>query len=139
VSFTFGDDPFANDSAEGADRVQQTSGPTMLSEPAPVTSIAGPTGPPVPLLGGALAATVVALAMVSWGPAPAVPLVAWALAGPVAILVLGAFFSVDLRRRATALYQSPTWVPWVIRVTVVLIAVGVVFASVRLGDWVARR
>lgn len=142
MTFNFEDDPFTRSgpvppAGEDVDRAEPTIGQIDAVDDvqaAPVIS-----GPPVGLLLGAAVTGSVALGLAPWGPVPVLPVAAWVIAGPVTILLLGAFLSVDMRRRASWLYQSPAWVPWVARALPILVLIGVGLSAWRVADWAARR
>ncbi|MEO3939265.1 hypothetical protein V3N99_21330 [Dermatophilaceae bacterium Soc4.6] len=135
------DDSWTTESEQapvGVGDVWDTDGQTYTGD-GTVSGLSTPASPPLAWLLASLGTVVAALLATPVGPAPLGPVLTWVVAGPVSILLLGTFFSRDLRERARALYQSPTWVPWATRAVVVLVLVAVVASSWRFADWVARQ
>lgn len=123
------------------DSSQATESPgSLASEVAQAPLPATMAHPPTRLLGlaGLIAGFSGALAIAA-DTAVRSLLVAWFLAGPVAVVVFGLYLSRDTRARANALYTSPSWLAWAVRLVVVLIGAAVVVSAWGLADWAARR
>ncbi|MYM20134.1 hypothetical protein GSY69_09180 [Brevibacterium sp. 5221] len=99
--------------------------------------------PPTAILFGVLGAAVLGVAIavflgtvaVGWGPAT---ILGWLLAGPVAIVLLGVFASVDTRRRAEALYAVDPTARLLYGVCAVVCAAAVITTAILAAVWVGR-
>lgn len=110
----------------------------------PVGSL-GVAGPPLRLLGVALAVAVVGFVLAGLSAGAASPVstavlafAGWLLAGPVAIGVLATFHGVDTRRRLSSVYSSPMWLRSAHWVVIATCAAGVGVGAWELALWAGR-